>query len=166
MRQWIKSVLAAAMVALIGLSPAMAGGLCEKSCSGCKDPCKTPACEGHNIPGTKKVCTGLPEVEKVKGTEFDVECKDICIPRVRFPWEKDCCQPRCGRVRTVKVLKTVETEKEECAYKWDIHTILAPCKVKKCHKDKCETCAPACDSCAPACESEVLFEVIDAPAGQ
>ncbi len=60
------------------------------------------------------------EVEKVteKKTCFDVECKAICVPRVKFWWE-DCCQPpRCAKTRLVHVLVEEEYECEHCRYKW------------------------------------------------
>lgn len=83
--------------------------------------CKTcPQC--HN-----KVCVPTPETIKVKKHCWDVECKDICIPHVRWPWEDCCAPPKCGKVRTVKVLKKVEYECEECGYKWNVQTVDCNC---------------------------------------
>jgi len=82
-------------------------------------PCtweKCPKC-GH------KVCCPEPTVEKVKDHYFTFECKDICVPGVKGPFKPCCTPPKCGFVRTVKVLKKVEVECEKCGYEWKvIHT--------------------------------------------
>lgn len=66
---------------------------------------------------------------------FDVECKDICIPPVTFPWE---CRPKsCGRVRTVNVLTTEEREQTVCKYEWDIVVICPRCR-DALHASGCE----------------------------
>ncbi|MDA1016028.1 MAG: hypothetical protein O3A00_16425, partial [Planctomycetota bacterium] len=66
---------------------------CNESCKNygvCKQPC------GHCVPTSKCV--------DVKKTCFNVECKTICIPAVRLPWQS-CCEARCGEVRAVRILK-------------------------------------------------------------
>ena len=42
--------------------------------------CSCPEC-GH------KVCIAKPVTKTTKKTVFNVEKKDICIPRFRFPWQ-------------------------------------------------------------------------------
>lgn len=138
------------------------------------DGCCCPEC------GTK-TCIAKPVTKKVKKTVFNVEKKDICIPKFRFPWQmkknnaatagcdsscdssngacgkSDCgCAPKCGRVITVKVLKKKSIECEKCGYEWEITTVESvPC-------DTCQTGfrrgigmrgrAANCDSSA-ACDS-------------
>lgn len=84
-------------------------------------PCqKCPQCDN-------KVCVPTPETKKVKKHCWDVECEDICIPAIRWPWQSSCSPPSCGKVKTVKVLKKVEYECEECGYTWDIKTVGCSC---------------------------------------
>jgi hypothetical protein len=81
-------------------------------CPHCGDPC-------------------YPTVTKGKETKhsWDVEAKTICIPKVRFPWEKDCGKksgggncpaPKCGRTKCVNVLMKYEYECSTCKYSWDV----------------------------------------------
>lgn len=67
---------------------------CTKECEDCAcSTCKTTVkCE--------------PDVHEC----YEIECKKICIPKIRFPWEKCCGAPGCGKVITVKVPKKVEKE--------------------------------------------------------
>lgn len=100
----------------VGLSAAMsasAGGIIQgRHCPHC----------GHHQP-----CPAVPESIKEKKHCWQVECKNICIPAIRWPWA-DCCQPPdCGKVKTVKVLKKIEYECEKCGYKWE-----APCVRCRC----------------------------------
>ena len=76
---------------------------------------------GHDCPECgHKICHPVPTVTKVKKHCFEVQCKDICIPGIKGPHRPCCEEPPCGRVRTVKVLKKVEFECEQCGYKWDV----------------------------------------------
>jgi hypothetical protein len=70
-----------------------------------------------------KLCVPQAVTLKTKKHCFEVECKDICIPAVKGPCAPCCEAPRCGRVRTVKVLKKVEFECEHCGYKWQVHSV-------------------------------------------
>jgi len=79
------------------------GGHCNDCCPDC----------GH------KVCQPITETVKEKKHCWDVECKDICIPKAKWPWES-CCEPKCARVKTIKVLKKVEYECEKCGTKWEV----------------------------------------------
>lgn len=98
------------LVALLASVCAWAG---DRGCNSC------PKCQ-------HKVCEPSPEVKKEKKTCYDFECKDICIPGIRWPWQP-CCEPSCGKVRTVKVLKKFEYECEHCGTKWSIVNC-GPCK--------------------------------------
>ncbi len=101
--------------ALVG-SHAWAGRLGCKTC---------PQCD-------HKVCVPVPETVKEKKHCWTVECKDICIPHVKWPWQSCCEPPKCGKVRTIKVLKKVEYECESCGYKWDIKTVGCSCEGAGC----------------------------------
>ncbi|QDU94711.1 hypothetical protein [Lignipirellula cremea] len=95
-------------------------------------------------------CKVSQEKVKEKKTCFDCECKAICIPRVRFPWENCCCKPlKCAKVRVVKVLVQHEYECEHCRYKWD------PVCVDGCCRSRCGAgCGAGCSTgCAAGCEA-------------
>lgn len=67
----------------------------------------------------------VPSIEKVKEKKhcWRIECEQICIPHIRWPWQSCCEPPKCGRVRNVKVLKEVEYECEACGCKWDVQRV-------------------------------------------
>lgn len=91
----------------------------------------SPTIAGHPK-SIDKVCRTVPEIKKVEKYCWEVECREICIPKVRFPWQK-FQPPACGRVRVVKTYKKQTREVEEPGYKWEIE-------------------ARACLACSPACE--------------
>ncbi len=64
------------------------------------------------------VCCPQPELVKEQRYCWRVECKTICVPAIRWPWQHCCEPPACGRIKTVKVLKKVEYECQRCGYKW------------------------------------------------
>ncbi len=80
-------------------------------------------CEAR-CPSCDKTCRPESITTKEKKTTWDVECEDICIPAITFPWQK-CCGPRCGKVITVNRLKKIEYECESCGCKWNIESL--PC---------------------------------------
>ncbi len=109
----VKAMLLMAVLVMVGhRAPLNAGPL-----HGC-DRC--PDCGN-------KVCQAEPTTVKEKKHCWEVECKDICIPRFKWWWE--CCEtpPRCGQVKTVKVLKKKEYECEKCGYKWEVKTVDCDC---------------------------------------
>jgi hypothetical protein len=76
---------------------------------------------GHccSCPECGEECCPQPTTIKEKKHCWEVECKNICIPAIKWWWQ-DCCElPMCGRVRTIKTLKKVEYECEKCGYKWE-----------------------------------------------
>jgi len=75
---------------------------------------------GPCCPRCDKVCCPTPEMIKEKKHCWQVECKEICIPAIKGPFAPCCEAPKCGHVRTVKVLKKVEYECEHCGYKWNV----------------------------------------------
>lgn len=101
---------------------------CNKTKVGCDNSC----CESQGC----KSCRLHVETLKVKKSCFYVECKEICIPPVRFPWQK-CCELKCGKVKTVRVLKKHDYTCEKCGYKWTVDDLCGACTT-----GKCETTAP------------------------
>jgi hypothetical protein len=85
-------------------------------------PCKHCPCCDH------AVCLPVPETTTETKHGWQVECKELCIPAIQWPWLHACALPRCGRVKTVKVLKKVEYECERCGYKWEIRSTVPPCE--------------------------------------
>lgn len=102
------------MVLLVALS----GGLATSYSAGAFPRLHT--CPQCSQPCTPKFCEPTPETEKEKKHCWCIETKDICIPHIRWPWQSCCEPPKCGRVRTVKVLNKVEYECEKCGWKWEI----------------------------------------------
>lgn len=77
-------------------------------------------------PGFKKECVFEPHCEPKMKKCWEFEKKDICIPRVRFPWQ--CCDtpPKC-RVKTVCVPKP---SSKQCGtvIKWKCKVYEVPCE--------------------------------------
>ncbi len=95
-----------------------------------------------HCPHCNEKCELKVTKEKEKKTAWDVECKRICIPPVRFPWQpmpkacgcadggcadvgccdsgcgKSCAHNKCGHVKTVRVLKKESYECPKCKYTW------------------------------------------------
>ena len=104
----LRNLLVAALLLTLGLGYAsvlMAGG--HHGCHCC------PECDNP-------VCQPTPVTVKVSKHCWEVECKQICIPAFKGPWAPCCEEPKCGRVRTVKILKKVPYECEKCGYKWEV----------------------------------------------
>ncbi|GIW97539.1 MAG: hypothetical protein KatS3mg111_0872 [Pirellulaceae bacterium] len=72
----------------------------------------------------KRVCVLEVTPAKEEITCFDVEAKEMCIPGIKLPWE---CKRRCGRVRTICVLKEVKEERSVCKYDWSVRVICTSC---------------------------------------
>jgi hypothetical protein len=100
---------------------------CDQSKTACSNSC----CESQGC----KTCRLHVETLKVKKHCFNVECKEICIPPVRFPWQK-YCELKCGKIKTIRILKKQEYTCEKCAYKW-----IVDCQCGSCTSGKCETTA-------------------------
>lgn len=79
---------------------------------------------GRRQPG--KYCVAAPEKKTVEIDYWEVDRKEICIPRITFPWQACRGGPKCGRVISVKVLKRKEYEHEIRGYKWMIRE--KPCR--------------------------------------
>lgn len=108
----LKTTLAVLALALLSQS-ALAGRHCCPDCGA-------------------KTCVAIPETKTEKKSCYKTECKDICIPKFRFPWQM-CCTPKCGKVITVKVLKKVDYECKKCGYTWEINEVCS------CTSDGCTT---------------------------
>jgi len=94
----------------------------EPRCEQAKEACNSNCCS-HGC----KTCRLHVETLKVK---------KHCIPPVRFPWQK-CCELKCGKIKTVRVLKKHEYTCEKCGYKWDIENLCGACPT-----GNCETMVP------------------------
>lgn len=120
-----------------------------------------PALAGHDgcrlcCPGCgEKVCRTYSKMEKVSKSCFELECEEVCIPRVRMPWHR-CCEVLPGKVRTVVRLKEREYECEKCGYEWHIECAngcgrcYGICGSTGCATTPCATtCAPTGDIASP-----------------
>jgi len=128
MMKYFGIVLLAITVTGIGMQQNIANSqtpCCDKS----KAACGTSCCESQGC----KTCRLHVETLKVKKHCFHVECKEICIPPVRFPWQK-CCELKCGKIKTVRVLKKNEYTCEKCGYKWTVE-----CQCGSCSSGNCVT---------------------------
>ena len=80
-----------------------------------KPRCGCPSCGNA-------VCVPSREPEVDERYCWKVEFKQVCIPAIRWPWQS-CCEPKCGKVKTVKVLEKVEYECDKCGYRWDVRPV-------------------------------------------
>lgn len=87
----------------------------KRPCRQCRGDCgsvECPSCENE-------ICRLELDQSKVKKTCFKVEQKPICVPPVRFPWQKDC-PPGTSKTKLIKVLSTHTYECPSCSYKWKL----------------------------------------------
>lgn len=94
-------------------------------------------CSAKNLVCPQCHCEVTTEEGKVTKHCYEIECEQICIPKVRIPWHllgqkfsrkskcdtggcetPDCSPPPCGKVRTIRVLKKKEYECKVCKCKW------------------------------------------------
>lgn len=94
--------------AIFSLQSLSAGNF-QKLSTGCLARC--PSCQ--------HTCRAVPVTYNIKKSAYEISYKQICIPAITFPWQK-CCEPRCGKVITVKKLHKVSYECERCGCKWKI----------------------------------------------
>lgn len=125
---WSSAALLTVLVALTGNSGEIEiqhldGPPCCNKCN-CQIVC--PCCKKYCIPERVK--------EEITKDCWEVECKPVCIPHFRWPWESCCGPPKCAKVRMVHVLKKVEWECEVCKYKWN------------------PVCNECCNKCAHGCK--------------
>jgi hypothetical protein len=71
-----------------------------------------------------KICVPTVTPGKQTKTCYEVDYKEICVPGFRLPWSKSC-EPVCGHVVRVKVLKQREYECPKCDVRWNLEQ--APC---------------------------------------
>jgi hypothetical protein len=128
---------AVALLSLLLASPAMANDGCGKPTGWCDVNCCVSS-----------VCRPVCKVVPNEKTCYEVVCKQICIPAIRFPWDK-CCTPKCGKVRTVHRLATRTYQcGEKVVWEWNIE---ADCPQAGTY-DSCGATKPASayDTLAPA----------------
>jgi hypothetical protein len=83
-------------------------------------PAACPKCSG-------KVCQPVAEKVKEEKSGWEIEQKEICIPHITWPWQQCCGPAKCGRVKTINVLKKEEWECERCGYRWEIKSVGTCC---------------------------------------
>ena len=121
----------ASVLTLVLTSPAHAGLFREHG--GCK-----PACECEVVWG----CCPKYATEKVEKSGFEVECEQICVPKVRLPWQ-DPCTPRCAFVVCVNRLKkSTKPMGEKCEIKWEAKPYCSRCLKPACCGGPDVSCAP------------------------
>ena len=132
MNQSIRIVMAIATIQVAALSmiknETQAGKHKLLDQTGCSLCC--PACNHR--------CNFSAEQVDEEKSCFEVEAKVICIPRVVFPWQKECCDSvthNGARTRKVCVLKEKKYKCPACEYTWTAERI-----------GGCSTgCATGCD---------------------
>ena len=82
----------------------------------------------------KEICYPEHKTKKVKVKYYDIECVRICVPGIRWPWQK--CKPGCGKVRVVKRLVIKEKEVEKCVCEWKAPKVCESCE-SGCKKGHC-----------------------------
>ena len=145
---------------LVFCAAALTAGNCVQGSQRCHGHCRAIC------PNCDRCCTFNAECGKEEKECYEVECVEICIPRVVFPWQKqrscghggcDSCDGGCGkcsrvnngaRVKTVKKLKKKTYECPACKYEW------TPARYGcgNCHANGCN--GAGCD-CDPVPEAEV-----------
>lgn len=107
------------------VSPTTAADCCDAGCAspGCSDiGCCDSGCGGHvTCPQCSSCCELKVEDGKEEKHCWKIECTEICVPKVVFPWQKSCCDPCANNgacVKTVKKLKKHTYECPVCEYKW------------------------------------------------
>ena len=143
------SILAALLALTLGFSapllaqqPAANPAACDTACDAGNCDSNAGSCDSAGCTTCAPLrpfiqcgkCNGTCYLKVEKTTKekscFKVETKQICIPKVRFPWQPkvDCdscdsagnCATRCGRVKTILVLKKHKYECPDCKYTWEV----------------------------------------------
>jgi hypothetical protein len=74
-----------------------------------------------------KTCSPQARTVEEKHPCYRIECREICIPAVTFPWQKQCGPTKCGKVIRVNVLEQTEKTQKKCQYTWPIRPTCAAC---------------------------------------
>lgn len=96
-------------------------GCCDRGCS--TGRCRR--CRGFRVLRSRcPDCEGYCELTIEMGEEerscYKVEQKEICVPAITFPWQKCCGPVKCGKAKTVKVLKKHKFKCPKCECKWEV----------------------------------------------
>ena len=130
--------------------PAASCGCGKKSCLGKR------GCKGCALL-KKKSCPQCDcdfcelKVSKTKDKKkcFEVEQKEVCIPAVRLPWQKNC-PPKRSKVRVINVLKSKTYECPGCKYEWKVYEPEVPKS-----PSESSSASPSGSSSKPAANSAV-----------
>ena len=82
----------------------------------CQQGCGTVPCQKCEDDTCRLELDHTPK----KKTCFKTEQVSICIPPVRFPWQK-CCPPGTSKTKLVNKLKVHQFECPNCDYKWKLN---------------------------------------------
>ena len=105
-------------IALATTSPT-ANAACDGAgcAAGCNDCCVTcPQCQT-----SCKTCKLKVDEDEVSKHCWKVECKEICIPNIVLPWQKDCCNPAANNGACVRTVKVAEINRILCImlFQWN-----------------------------------------------
>lgn len=130
-----------------GLAVALVMFAARAGMAQCGGGCATqPTC----CPNCDAYCIYEAKPTTVEKECYEVECEPICIPKVRFPWQK-CCEPVCAEVRWVNKLKTRTYECKDCEHTWRV-------------VHNADGCCSSCESAAPAVPTPVPAPIPEASA--
>ena len=133
-------------------------GCAARGCraKGCRTKkCREPRCRKVACPSCAVECdTCTLELDKYEEekTCFKTEQKIVCIPPVRFPWDK-CCPPGKSKTRTVNVLKVHKYKCKACGYKWKLDEMPEPTEPSA--EDAAEQAAPAEQTAPPTVDPTI-----------
>lgn len=94
-------------------------------------------CSHFQCPSCNHTCHVTIEPDVKDKYCWNVECKPVCIPSIRFPWQSCCEAPKCGKVIMVRKLKIHEYECPTCKCKWNVNEICPPCGCNSCGQQPC-----------------------------
>ena len=134
-----RSLLALILVACLAFASDSRAGESAPPCDSCKPAgCCATAMECIYC------CRPVMKREKIERECFEVKCEYICIPGIKWPWQKCCEKPSCGKVKKVRKLSKREYEcGEKCVWDWELSCC---CRTVHCkpfgHHDRCAAATP------------------------
>ncbi|TWT62566.1 hypothetical protein [Rubinisphaera italica] len=124
-----KYLIPALLLLVLSGGTLQAGEPCLDACienGKCGPPCCPQPCDPY-----KATCNGCWEQDKEEHYCWQVEKDFVCIPPVRFPWQK-CCDLGCPRIRKVSKLKIYKYDCDVCKFKWNLKKFYPCCDQEGC----------------------------------
>ncbi|MEM1228532.1 MAG: hypothetical protein AAGJ40_22800 [Planctomycetota bacterium] len=90
--------------------------------------------------------------EEVEETRFDCESVAICIPPLRFPWERGPLK-KCGKVRVIQKLTKTKVTKHVCTYDWSAIACCPKCRQRVLEGGCDSGCCDAFNGEASCCDA-------------